>query len=173
MSNNSVNWQSHAEYMTAHYNDQTPHVLHGPSLTEWGKHGCGSIYLVSHNPELALLSVWTLLQHIVDERKELLHDCILAHVIIARLDLHLAPHGHGQTYGFLQRSVSISPAVAAHQHCNLLCLECTSVHLGYQQSAVGPQSQTEHAAVSCQVWCMLYTVPCNATDTKQYSLLNH
>ena len=143
------------------------------------KHGCGSIYLVSHNPELALLSVWTLLQHIVDERKELLHDCILAHVIIARLDLHLAPHGGGQTYGFLQRFVSISPA--AHQHCKLLRLECTSVHLGYQQS-VNPQSQTEHAAVSCQVktikidqfdtilavnpeyacsenvWCMLYTV---------------
>lgn len=40
-------------------------------------------YLVGYDPELALLCIWTLLQHIVDESKELLHHCILPHVIIA------------------------------------------------------------------------------------------
>lgn len=48
-----------------------------------------TLYLIGHNSELALLRVWTLLQYIVDESKELLHDCILPHVIIARL--HLQP----------------------------------------------------------------------------------
>ncbi len=45
------------------------------------------MYLVGDNPELALLGVWALLQHIVDQRKKLLHDCILSHVIHARFDL--------------------------------------------------------------------------------------
>ena len=49
--------------------------------------------LVGYNSELALLRVWTLLQHIVDESKELLHDSVLSHVIIARLDLQV-PHNH-------------------------------------------------------------------------------
>lgn len=48
-------------------------------------------YLVGCDPKLALLRVWTLLQHIVDESKELLHHCILPHVIIARLDLQPTP----------------------------------------------------------------------------------
>ena len=47
-------------------------------------------YLVGHNPETALLSVGALLQDIVDESKELLHDCVLSHVIITRLDLRQA-----------------------------------------------------------------------------------
>ena len=46
-----------------------------------------NVYLVGDNPELALLGVWALLQHIVDQCKKLLHDCILTHVVMARLDL--------------------------------------------------------------------------------------
>ena len=51
-----------------------------------------AMYLVGHNSQLALLGIWALLQHVVDESKKLLHDCVLPHVIIARLDLHPTPH---------------------------------------------------------------------------------
>ena len=49
-----------------------------------------NIHLVGDNPELALLGVGALLQHIVDQRKELLHHSVLTHVIIARFDLQQA-----------------------------------------------------------------------------------
>lgn len=50
-----------------------------------------TIYLISDNSQLALLCIWALLHHIVDKSKELLHDCVLPHVIIARLDLQATP----------------------------------------------------------------------------------
>lgn len=53
---------------------------------------CVSANLVGHYPEFALLGVWALLQDIIDEGKELLHDCILPHVIITRLDLQQFSH---------------------------------------------------------------------------------
>ncbi len=58
-------------------------LLHAKMAEE---HRC-NVHLVGDNPELALLGIWALLQHIVDQCKELLHDCILTHVIHARFDL--------------------------------------------------------------------------------------
>lgn len=47
-------------------------------------------HLVGSNPELPLEGVRVLLQDAVHKLEELLHDCILPHVIITRLDLYRA-----------------------------------------------------------------------------------
>lgn len=69
-----------------------PHPEHlllqpGQSMCAYCQQQVLTVNLISHNLELALLRIWALLQDIVDKSKELLHDCILPHVIVARLDL--------------------------------------------------------------------------------------
>lgn len=41
------------------------------------------IDLVGHDPEAAFGCGWAVSQDLIDEAKQLLHDCILAQVIIA------------------------------------------------------------------------------------------
>jgi len=51
--------------------------------------------LVGHDPEAALGCGWAVSKDLIDEAKQLLHDCILAQVIITRL--HQLPMAHAST----------------------------------------------------------------------------
>ena len=82
------------------------------------------MYLVSDNSQLALLCIWALLQHIVDKSKELLHDCVLPHVIIARLDLQ-ATTQHACCYMFWIMCSSIITAAGMLLACeNYVSCKC-------------------------------------------------